>query len=605
MTDTRSAAHRARRFVAALLLMPVLALAAGAPPEAIYVNGRIFTGLGQGPSAQALAVREGRILATGSDASIRALAGPGTRVVDLGGRFLMPGLIDGHLHPLEGGQKLVKCNLNYERLTVAQLQARIQKCLDDTRAHEPDDWLVAVNWFREAMIPRDAVTTLATLDVLKTSRPILVASSFGHSALVNSRALKVAKIDAHTPDPGGGRIDHDAHGAPNGILEDTAYERTLALVPAPTPAEDDAAARTALRALAVQGVTSFLDAEADDETISAFARVQRAGGLTGRAHFAVVVQPEEAQHPDTAVARVKKLAQAYDQGAPQPAPGLQVRNIKLFLDGVISAPEFTGAMLDPYFENVGTAAHPHWVPGKNRGPEVYFAPGVLKGMVLAAARAGFGPHMHCDGDRAVRAALDAIQALRSEFPESAIRAAIAHDEAVHPDDFPRFRQLGAIPVLSFQWEKRAPDSIDNDEDFLGPERFKITEPAGLLAAAGARIAFGSDWPVDPLNEWFALKVAVTRENAPDSGAKYQGRLGEDPGLTALQALNAITVNAAYELQAENDVGTLEPGKLADFIVLDRDPLAIEPRAIAATRVLLTVVGGRSVHASAPFTGGAP
>ncbi|MBS0380690.1 MAG: amidohydrolase [Proteobacteria bacterium] len=585
--------------------MPVLALAAGAPPEVVYVNGRVFTGLGQGPSAQALAVRDGRILATGSDASIRALTGPGTRVVDLGGRFLMPGLIDGHLHPLEGGQKLVKCNLNYERLTVAQLQARIQKCLDDTRAHEPDDWLVAVNWFREAMIPRDAVTTLATLDVLKTSRPILVASSFGHSALVNTRALKVAKIDAHTPDPGGGRIDHDAHGSPSGILEDTAYERTLALVPAPTPAEDDAAARTALRALAAQGVTSFLDAEADDETISAFARVQRAGGLTGRAHFAVVVQPEEAQHPDTAVARVKRLAQAYDQGAPKSAPGLQVRNIKLFLDGVISAPEFTGAMVDPYFENVGTAAHPRWVPGKNRGPEVYFAPEVLKGMVLAAARAGFGPHMHCDGDRAVRAALDAIQALRREFPESVVRAAIAHDEAVHPDDFPRFKELGAIAVLSFQWEKRAPDSIDNDEDFLGPERFRITEPAGLLAAAGARIAFGSDWPVDPLNEWFALKVAVTRENAPDAGAKYQGRLGDDPGLTALQALNAITVNAAYELHAENEVGTLEPGKLADFIVLDRDPLAIEPRAIAATRVLLTVVGGRSVHASAPFTSGAP
>jgi predicted amidohydrolase YtcJ len=153
-------------------------------------------------------------------------------------------------------------------------------------------------------------------------------------------------------------------------------------------------------------------------------------------------------------------------------------------------------------------------------------------------------------------------------------------------------------VLSFQWEKRAPDTIDNDEDYLGPVRFRVTEPAGLLASAGARIAYGSDWPVDPLNEWFALKVAVTRENDPAAGEKYRGRLGDDPGLTLVQALTAITANAAYELHADREVGTLEAGKFADFIVLDRDPFAIAPAAIADIKVRRTVVGGRTVYTAA-------
>ena len=572
--------------------------APAAAPDAVYVNARVWTAAGD-ERAEGLVVQGGRLGYVGAAAEARR-RGAGLAVVDRGGHFVMPGLIDGHMHPLEGGQKLMKCSLEYLRLTVAQMQERIQKCLDASRSQEPDGWLEVVAWFREAMIPRDAVTNLATLDALRTARPIIVASSFGHSALINTRALQLARLDAHTPDPPGGHIDHDAHGAPTGILEDTAYERMLKLPPPPTPAQDETAVRLALAALAAQGVTSFLDAEADEQTISAFARVQRSGGLTARAHFAAVVQPEEAAHPAAAVARVQKLKDAYDQGPTRPPPGLQVRNIKLFLDGVISAPEFTGAMLEPYFVNAGTPAAPRWVAGSNRGPPVYFPQPQLEAVMLALARAGFEPHMHADGDRAVRAGLDAVRALRREFPQERVRAAIAHDEAVDPADFPRFAQLGAIPVLSFQWEKRAPDSIDNEEDYLGPVRFRITEPAGYLARAGARIAFGSDWPVDPLNEWFALKVGVTRENEPAAGEKYRGRLGEDPGLSVLQVLTAITANAAYELHAESEVGTLEAGKFADFVVLDRDPFAIAPAQLADVKVLRTVIGGRTVYAARQF-----
>jgi predicted amidohydrolase YtcJ len=302
---------------------------------------------------------------------------------------------------------------------------------------------------------------------------------------------------------------------------------------------------------------------------------------------------------------VTALARRYDQGTVKPQPGLTVRNVKLFLDGVITAPAFSGAMLEPYFIADGTGANARWVPGKNRGPEVYFPAAVLSSVLIAVAGAGFEPHMHADGDRAVHEGLDGIQALRQRFPGKDIRAAIAHDEIVDPRDFPRYKLLDVIPVLSFQWEKPAPDTIEGARDYLGPARFKYLEPAAYLADAGARIAYGSDWPVDPLDEWFALKAGVTRTNSPQSGPKYAGRLSQDAGLTRAQVLRAITMNSSYELHQDLSTGSLEVGKLADLIVLDRNVLTIPAEEIAQVEVLQTVVGGRVVYASGKWTGPSP
>lgn len=194
----------------------------------------------------------------------------------------------------------------------------------------------------------------------------------------------------------------------------------------------------------------------------------------------------------------------------------------------------------------------------------------------------------------MHAALDGIAALRKAYPAADIRPAIAHDEIVDPVDFPRFQQLGAIPVLSMQWEKPAGDTLGL-KNYFGPARMKILEPAGLLAAAGARITFGSDWPVDPLDEWFALKVGVTRTNSPDASAEFHGRLGDDPGLSREAVLRAATINAAYELHEDDVTGSLEVGKFADLIVLDRNPLKVPAEEIAKTQVLETVVGGKVVY----------
>jgi predicted amidohydrolase YtcJ len=567
---------------------------ASGPADLVYRNGVVFTADGRGTLAEALAVKDGRIVYVGANAGVAQFIGPQTTVVGLRGRFLMPGIVDGHMHPQEAGRTLLKCNLHYASLTVSELQGRVQACLDKTNAKEPDEWLEVVNWFQESMRPPGVRTSRATLDSLKTRRPIIVRSSFGHTVLANSRALALGKITSATKDPIGGKIWREADGQPTGLLEDAAFNVFESLLPKPTAHEEFAAARAALEAMNKQGVTSFLDAIGTPADLAAFSAVSKAGKLTARAHFAPLIEPSEAGDLQAAVARVVAMRKQYDQGAIQAAPGITVRNAKLFLDGVIAAPALTGAVLEPYRKNVGTSDSPKWVAGDSRGPAVYFPPHALATALTLLGREGIDPHLHADGDGAVRAGLDAADALRKSGAGANIRVAIAHDEIVDPADYPRYAALAVIPVLSFQWEKPAGDTLGL-KDYFGPERMKRLEPAGVLAAAGARIAFGSDWPVDELDEWFALKVGVTRTNAPDAPPEYRGRLGDDPGLSREAVLNGATINAAFELHEDDATGSLEVGKLADFIVLDRNPLTVDAEAIAKTQVLETVVGGKPVY----------
>ena len=320
------------------------------PADIVYRHGFVYTVDARDSVQQALAVRNGLIVYVGSDAGAASLIGVHTRQIDLHRRMMMPGLVDGHMHPLDGGASLLKCNLEYVQLTVGEMQAGIQKCLDQTRAREPDGWLEVVNWFQEGMIPAGIQVTRATLDALKTRRPILVTSSFGHTSLANSRAIELAGISAATQAPLGGKIWRDPAGNPTGLLEDAGQDLVTKHMPTPTPSEDVRSAQAALDAMRKQGITTFFDALALNRDLAAFAGAERAGGLTARAHFAILIRPPEGKDPEKAVAAVAELARRYDEGAVRIAPTLTVRNVKLFLDGVITAPALTGAMLEPYFE---------------------------------------------------------------------------------------------------------------------------------------------------------------------------------------------------------------------------------------------------------------
>ncbi|WP_305821552.1 amidohydrolase [Massilia brevitalea] len=585
-----------RRLLAAVfLLAAACARASGPAADLVYRNGVVYTVDGKDSVHRALAVRAGRIAHVGSDAGAMALAGKRTRVIDLHGRMLMPGLVDAHMHPQSGGSRLLNCSLDYQRLTVPQFQARIQACIDRDKAQPPDRPLLVVNWFQQGMEPAGAGTTAATLDALETDRPLIVRSSFGHSVQLNSRAIALAGIGRDTPDPVGGKIVRDAGGDATGLLEDAAQDLAMRFVPVLNAQENLAASGAALKAMRRQGITSFLDAWTDPETMSAFAALQRRGKLTARAHFAVLVDLDQGATPQRAVADLLRQQGQFDQGATRAAPSMQVRHAKLFMDGVIAAPAFTGAMLEPYLGNRGSAQQPDWQPGASKGPPSYFSAPALRSTLAELARARIDPHIHADGDRAVRESLDAIAALRARPEGKDVRPALAHAEIVDPADYPRFAQLGVAPVLSFQWAKPAPDTVGALRDYLGPARYARVEPQAVLQQAGARVAYGSDWPVDPLDAWFALKVAVTRSAAPDAGPEYAGRLTAQPGMTRAAVLRAATVDAAWTLRQEALTGSLEPGKLADLVVLDRNVLTVLEDDIARVKVLQTVVGGKVVY----------
>ena len=311
-----------RKRAAALALACAWSAAhAGAPravvgaADIIYRNGYVYTVDAGDSVQQALPVRAGRIIYVGDNTGAARLAGKRTRIIDLQGRMLMPGLIDAHMHPLSGGKRLLHCNLNYEALTVPQFQARIQACVDkESRSKGVKEWLQVVNWFEQGMLPAGVETTRATLDTINTARPVVVRSSFGHSNLVNTRGLEVAGITRATPNPATGKIVRDAAGEPTGLLEDAAMELVDKLLPKTTPAENISAATFAMQALGRQGVTSFFDASSDQEIFTAFAAIERQGKLSARAHFAAEVATEDGADPARALASVLKMVKRYHQG---------------------------------------------------------------------------------------------------------------------------------------------------------------------------------------------------------------------------------------------------------------------------------------------------
>lgn len=580
--------------------------------DVVLRGGKVVTMDGQRRIAQAVAVRDGRIDFVGSDADATLRIGARTQVIELGGRMLMPGFVDAHLHSLAGGRALLLCDLNYQPLTRAQLGQKLQACLDATPDAGPDTWLEAVNWDRQSTASLDADPTRALLDGLTTTRPIAVTSSDFHSVLANSRAFALAGIDAATPDPAGGKFLRDGSGTPSGICEDAAGFQLKAAIPPDSDADQLKQGRAALAALRAQGITTFMDAAAGEPHLRVFDSLRGSGELTARVNLAINVDADNANRaPADEIAKVKALAAQAVADAPVPAPGIRARVVKVFVDGVVNAPADTGAVLTPYLQNIGTEAAPQWVPGTNRG-QLYYTPASLRALMLAAVDAGLDMHLHATGDRAARTALDAVAATRQARPNADFRPAIAHDETVAVADYPRFAALDVMATMSFQWAQRAPYSIGDTENHLGAERFARMEPSGSLKRAGARIVHGSDWPIDPFDTFLALKIGVTRSGDPTnphSAASlapiFEGPINADPALSRDDVLAAITVDAAHQLRLEKQLGSIEAGKFADLIVLERDFLSVPDEELGRNRVLLTMVGGEVVAALDAFAGSVP
>lgn len=560
-----------------------------AKADTVFKHGVVYTVTSKSTKS-ALAVRDGRIVFVGHSKGVKKYIGPDTDVVDLKGRMLMPGLEDHHIHALSGGRNLLACSLGYAALTRDEMLTAIQGCLDDTSDKEPDGWLSVVSWNVQAMEPEGFVPSRQDLDTLDTDRPIIVNGSDGHASLANSRALDIAGITRDTPDPPDGRILRDANGDPTGVLADGAQGLVRQHIPPPTAEDNLAAFKAGTEALNEQGVTSIWTPDRTWATAEAARTLRDNGDLTVRTNLGYWADGELTAQENLEQAEVMKAEFADDHLTPE--PGLALGTVKLAADGINQYPAQTGAMLEPYRENIGTDDDPLWVPSTNFG-ELYWPARMLYPLVQTFDAAGWQVHTHCVGDRCTRTALDAYEYALDRNGRSDNRHTIVHIDLCHPSDYKRFKKLGVVASMSFQWAQRDPFFLDASRDYMGDERWRRQFPGGSLFRNGATIAAGSDWPVDPLNEWLAMELAVTR-TGPLPG-KYSKPLNASEGIPLWEAIRANTLNSAYQMHQDDVTGSLERGKFADLIVLDQNILKVPIKRVSDTQVEMTMVGGEVVY----------
>ena len=540
----------------------------GEPADLVLRHGEIYTVDAARSWAEALAIRGDRIVFAGADAEAGAWIGPRTRVLDLDGRMVLPGFQDRHVHPVSGGVELLHCDLNGSR-DRAEVLTRVRACAGKLGDRA---WLLGGGW--DLPLFPGGVADRRDLDAILPDRPALLSSADGHSSWVNSKALALAGVTAATPDPEGGRIERDAAGEPIGTLRENAAGLVERLVPEPTAEERQAGLRLAVERAHRFGIVALTEASAGPESLAAYDDLDRAGELGLRVVVSQLLAAQEG------VAGIPALVAR--RSAPH-APHVRATAVKLFADGVIEAG--TAALLEPYVGRPGSGL-PNWTAEK------------LRETVVALDRERFQVHVHAIGDRAIRDTLDALEAARAANGARDARPLVAHIQLFAPSDIPRFRRLGAIADFQPLWAYADSYIRDLTEPFLGPARSRWLYPIGSMARTGAALAAGSDWSVSSMNPLEAIEVAITRCD-PEATTCEQPWIPEERVELATM-LAAYTIGGAYAAFEERDAGSLEPGKLADLVVLDRNLFEIPSSEISEAKVLLTLFEGREVFRDPTF-----
>lgn len=542
--------------------------------DLIFRDGAVWTGAAVRPWAEAVAVREGRLVYVGDDSGVVRFMSGATKVVDLAGRMLLPGFQDSHAHPLSGGLELGECNL-YNAKTPSEVEGAIRAY---AVAHPELSWIRGNGW--QLPVFPGANPQKQVLDRAVPDRPAFFYAADGHSAWVNSAALALAGVTRETKDPPNGRIERDPRtGEPTGTLREAAMALVTAKLPAYSDAERVGAVRRALAEANRFGITSITDADAGQAYLEAYATVDASGALTARVTAAIAT--DEAVPAEEMATRLRDLRAKYRGGS-----RLSVNMVKLYADGVIEA--HTAALLAPY---VGL--------GDDRGPLVY-QPEDLAARVTAFDRDGFQIHIHAIGDRAIRVSLDALAQARQVNGARDARPVIAHIELFDPADIPRFRELGVVASFQPYWAQADEYITSLTQPVLGPDRSRWLYPIASLMASGAVVVGGSDWTVSSLNPLDAIQVAITRRGV-DAGEGPAWL--PDQRVDLPRMLAAYTINAAYGTRSERETGSLEVGKFADLVVLDRNLFEIPPWEIHHTKVLLTLLEGRTVWRDTSFVWG--
>jgi hypothetical protein len=543
--------------------------------DLIVSNGRVFTSsrpavvadADADASSTAIAVRGDRIIEIGNDEAVLAHRGHGTEVIDARGATVMPAFNDAHTHLRSGSIALDQLDL-FGLGSLDSIQAAVRRYAN---ANPDRDWIMGRGWLY-ASIPGGSPTR-AQLDAVVPDRPAYLECFDGHTGWANTAALEAAGIADATTDPRDGRIVRDGSGAATGLLLEDAMQLVESSLPEPDDDELLSLVRRGLQANAAAGIGSCQDAWARPEDLALFRRLADLdGGLPLRIRMAMELLPGLGLDGWTAdLDRFEAAVREHEIDG-----WLRGGILKSFMDGVVET--HTASMLEPY-------------PGTDTRGEARWTDGDLRDAIALAHRCGWQVKLHAIGTAAVRQALDAYEAL-GEGEARARRHRVEHIETLDPADLPRFAELGV--VASFQPLHAVPDAggVGMWSQQLGPELAGSGWRLRSLMSSGARVAIGSDWPVVPLDPFLEIHAAVNRRTT--DGQPREGFFPAE-ALTLPQTLAAATRGSAFAEHAETERGSLEIGKLADLIVLDRDLLTEGPSAILGTRPVLTVVGGRVVH----------
>ena len=540
------------------------------PADLLLRGGSVYTVDAARSWATAIGVKGGRIVYVGGDSVPAGLIGPGTDVVDLDGQMVLPGFHDAHVHLLVGGVELGECAL-FTLATPAAIADSIEACV----AARPDaTWARGAGWELTAFPGANPSKEL--LDRIVGDRPAIFDAADGHSAWANSKALVLAGITRDTPDPPDGRIERDPRsGEPSGTLRESAMALVSDLLPERTDAELAAGLDRAQRLANRAGITSAFEALAPESYLRAYAAADRADRLTVRIIAAADAEPDSTG-VESLVRRLGELRARHATRRVHPIAA------KLFQDGVIESR--TAALLAPYLDRKGDTGKPIYAQAR------------LDSLTTALDREGWQVHVHAIGDRAIRMTLDAFERARRTNGPRDSRHSITHLQLLDPTDIPRFRTLGVVANFEPFWANGDEYLTVLAEPALGPARSRWLYPIGSLARAGAVVSAGSDWSVSSLAPLDGIEVAITRRAPSDHSAEGPWRPEEVVDLPT--AIAMYTINAAYANRQEEETGSVEVGKLADLVVLEKNLFDVAPGDIHAVRVMRTILEGRTVFETA-------
>ena len=534
--------------------------------DAVYHTGKIYTVNADQPWAQAVAIRDGKIMYVGSDDAVRIHIGADTELYDLRGRMMLPGFQDAHVHPLYSGLEALSCDLAGPTHDLTRYRSTIVACA----ATNPDSpWITGGGWLMSVFGP-GGKPSKSILDELVADRPVYLTSADGHTGWANSDALQVAGITKDTPDPVDGFIDRNPEtGDAIGSLQEGAMTLMEEHLPEPSHDQRVAALKYALEVMHGYGITSFQKAYASESDLKVYAQLDRDGELNMRV-VAALLWDNFGTEEQLAVFQDQR--QRYSKGHLRPT------SVKIFIDGVME--NYTAVMLDPYLVESGT-----------RGISM-IDPDFLMDAVTAIDAAGFQVHFHALGDGAVRLALDAIEQAREQNGDSDLRHHLSHLQVIHPDDIPRFHELGAVANFQPLWAYADEYITDLTWPFVSEETARWIYPIKSVIDTGATVAFGSDWSVSTVDPLPQIETAITRIDAVTNDSV---EMNPEQRITLEQAIAAFTISAAFVNHQEQETGSIEVGKLADLVVLDRNLFDIDASEISDAKVLVTLFEGKAVY----------